>query len=64
MTADDPQTPPPTPRVRAHVDEAHRIVHIVLPPFDQMTDDQARAALEEAIRLRREWEAKGYTSRY
>ena len=55
---------PPLVRVRVHVDEAHRTVHLVLPPFTELTDDQARAALEEAIRLRKEWEAKGFRSRY
>ena len=62
--SDEPSPSLPAPRVRVHVDEAHRTVHITLPPFGRMTDDGARAALEDAIRLRREWEAKGYSVRY
>jgi hypothetical protein len=30
----------------------------------QLTDDEARAALERALLLRREWEGKGYAVRF
>lgn len=63
MVTDDGKTPPLPPRVRAHVDEAQRIVRIVLPPFSELTDEEARAAIEEAIRIRRTWEAMGYSTR-
>ena len=50
--------------VCATVDEARRVVHIVLPTLANLTDEQARAALERALLLRREWESKGYEVRY
>ena len=50
--------------VRAEVNEAQRVARIVLPPMEQLTDAEARAALERALVLRREWEAKGYSVRY
>jgi hypothetical protein len=46
--------------VRAVVDEAVRAVRIVFPPLEKLTDEEARAALERALDLRREWERKGY----
>ena len=50
--------------VHVKVDEDRRVVHIVLPPFAELTEEQARAALERALQLRREWESKGYEVRY
>lgn len=50
--------------VRAEVDEARRVVHIILPTLARLTDEQARNALERALVLRREWESKGYEVRY
>jgi hypothetical protein len=46
------------------VDEAERLVRIIFPPMDELTDEEARAALERALVLRREWEGKGYVVRY
>ena len=51
------------PRARTFVDETRRAVQFFLPPFSAMTDEQARAVLEEAISLRHEWERKGYATR-
>ena len=61
----DPNDKAPAERhVGVTVDEAQRVVHIKLPPFAEITDDQAKAALEAAIRIRKEWEVKGYDVRY
>ena len=51
-------------RVGVTVDEAQRVVHIQLPRLAEMTDDQALAALEQAIQIRKEWEENGYEIRY
>jgi hypothetical protein len=51
-------------RVGVTVDEAQRVVHIQLPRLAEMTDDQARAALEQAMQIRKEWEENGYEIRY
>ena len=40
--------------------EALRAVRIVFPPLEKLADEEARAALERALDLRREWERKGY----
>jgi hypothetical protein len=50
--------------VGVEVDEATRVVHIILPPMAELTDEQARDDLEQALVLRREWESKGYAVRY
>jgi hypothetical protein len=46
------------------VDEAQRIVYLIVPPMENLTAEEARAALERALALRREWEAKGYAVRH
>jgi hypothetical protein len=50
--------------VRAVVDEAQRVVHLIVPPLAKLTEHESRAVLERARALRREWEAKGYAVHY
>ena len=49
---------------RAVVDDARRIVHLIVPPLAKLSEADARAVLQRALVLRREWEGKGYAVRY